>query len=187
MVVEDGSAPSYSADGKWLIYNANAGAVRADIWYTPLGQDPSPVALTQSTSNDFGAVFSTNGAFVAYGSWGLGRDNVFVQRFPGGEGKWQVSSSEGVRPRWNPRGGELFYVNHDRMMVARVVFEPSFSLGTPEVLFTIRRGLGYGGAVSYDVDPDGKRFVMVRSAGEEADLPGIVVVQNWFAEFAERP
>ena len=69
-------------------------------------------------------------------------------------------------------------------MAAPVQVEPSFSRGTPQLLF---EG-GYHQAVgrTYDVAPDG-RFVMVKEdAEDEAPSPVIVVVDNWFQELTER-
>ncbi|MND08066.1 hypothetical protein D3C83_304500 [compost metagenome] len=39
----------------------------------------------------------------------------------------------------------------------------------------------------YDISPDGKRFIMMRSAfraGESMRLPEIIFVENWAAELA---
>ena len=64
--------------------------------------------------------------------------------------------------------------------------------GTPQVLFDGRAAgirLGRG----YDVSPDGERFVAVQMAASEGEAqsepeePGIVVVENWFAEFKDKP
>ncbi len=62
--------------------------------------------------------------------------------------------------------------------------EPSFTPATPEVLFEgeyFRSGVGR----SYDVAPDGQRFLMI-TEGEVAEdtsaAPTIIVVQNWFEE-----
>ena len=42
-----------------------------------------------------------------------------------------------------------------------------------------------GGARStrtYDVSPDGQRFLMVKQLASQAAAPQIIVVQNWFEE-----
>jgi len=43
---------------------------------------------------------------------------VYVQSFPAGNGKWQVSTNGGVQPRWRRDGKELFYLGLDRKLMA---------------------------------------------------------------------
>jgi hypothetical protein len=35
---------------------------------------------------------------------------------------------------------------------------------------------------TYDVSPDGRRFLMIKQATNEATAPQIIVVQHWFEE-----
>ena len=65
---------------------------------------------------------------------------------------------------------------------APITATPSFSIGTPRKLFAGTFTLS-GGSRSYDVAPDGRRFIMVKP-GEQPPLPEsqIVVVQNWSEE-----
>ena len=43
-------------------------------------------------------------------------------------------------------------------------------------------------ARTYDVPPDGRRFLMVKDleAGSDAPPPQIILVQNWFEELKKR-
>jgi len=46
-----------------------------------------------------------------------------------------------------------------------------------------------GGARTYDVSPDGRRFLMIKNTGGSDQTPALqslVVVQNWFEEL-KRP
>jgi len=73
------------------------------------------------------------------------------------------------------------------MMATRVETEPSFSRRQPEELFDVT---GYvllsdEWANTYDVSPDGTRFLMIREfepAEEEDALRHIRVVRNWTEE-----
>ena len=78
---------------------------------------------------------------------------------------------------WNPRGGELFYLNRGRMMVVEVETEGGLILGKPRLLFE-RQPL----FELYDVTPDGPRFVMLEEM--EHDLPPtqLNLVLNWGEE-----
>ena len=122
---------------------------------------------------------SPDGRYVAYQFWDLGQDEVYVKRFPNGEGRWQVAPSGGRFPRWSRNGRELFYLKDDTLMAVGITSEPSLSVSPPRRLFSASFV-----ELGYDVALDGQRFVMIRPADqEEDDHPGIAVVQNWFAEF----
>jgi hypothetical protein len=58
-----------------------------------------------------------------------------------------------------------------------------FSTGSPELVLS-GEFLSYGARPSYDVSPDGQRFLVFMDAGEKEDLPKstIAVVTNWFEE-----
>ena len=70
-----------------------------------------------------------------------------------------------------------------QLMAARVRTGANFSLGSAEVLFDAR-DYGAGGSVgrSYDISPDGKRFLMVKEGGDETSATEFILVQNWFEE-----
>lgn len=53
--------------------------------------------------------FSPNGRWMAYRSNESGRDEVYVQSYPPGGGKWQISTEGGAQPMWRDDGNELFY------------------------------------------------------------------------------
>jgi len=67
--------------------------------------------------------------------------------------------------------------------------DPTFVPENPQELFELpnmRRGQGR----TYDVSPDGQRFLAVRLGGREGEAEGspleITVVQNWFEEVRQR-
>ncbi len=64
------------------------------------------------------------------------------------------------------------------MMVVGTKTEPTFTAGSPVVLFTGRYTSGI--AVNYDISPDGQRFLMVKE--DEGQPAQINVVLNWFEE-----
>lgn len=107
---------------------------------------------------------------------------ISVRPFPNVDaGHWTISTSGGTRPLWARSGRELFYLDGAGAMT-RVPIQttPTFSAGTPLKLFDTRyfnSGLGR----TYDVSPDGQRFLMIKAAGTE-QAPSIVVVLNWLEE-----
>jgi hypothetical protein len=47
--------------------------------------------------------------WIAYTSNLTGRNEIYVQPFPSGSGRYQISNSGGDWPRWRRNGKELFY------------------------------------------------------------------------------
>jgi len=135
--------------------------------------------LFQSQFNQIKGMISPDGRWIAYESNESGRQ-IYVRPFPNvEEGKWQISRDGGQEPIWAPRGQELFYRNGEAIMVVGIKTEPTFTVGSPVVLFTGRYAISLTG-VNYDISPDGQRFLMSKSAGGEQGQ--INVVLNWFEE-----
>ena len=81
---------------------------------------------------------------------------------------------------WAPDGKELFYRNGEKMMVVSIQTEPSFKPGDPRPLFAGDFN-NQDQWPSYDITPDGERFVMMKKV-ELEPLTQINVVLNWFEE-----
>jgi eukaryotic-like serine/threonine-protein kinase len=116
-----------------------------------------------------------------------------VAPFPGPGGKVLVSSGGGTRPRWARNGGELFYRNGGRMMAVDIQTTSAFRAGAPKLLFEGRYFEGPvfsaagGYSATYDVSPDGKRFLMLKpEASQDAGSGQLHVVVNWFEELRRR-
>jgi hypothetical protein len=69
-----------------------------------------------------------------------------------------------------------------------VATQPTFSVGTPRLLFERRyfaKQFPQMGS-TYDVSPDGQRFIMVKSSEQAQSATQINVVLNWFEELKRR-
>ena len=89
--------------------------------------------------------------------------------------------------RWGRNGQELFYRNGNQMMAVEVTTQPSFSAGTPRLLFDGQGRYRSGGQrADYDVSPDGQRFVMVQFVESEQSVSQINIVLNWSEELKQR-
>ncbi len=95
------------------------------------------------------------------------------------DGKWQISRDGGTAPVWHPQGQELFYRHGSALEVVSIKTEPTFTYGSPVVLFT---GNYFTDILNrqYDVAPDGQRFLMIKQ--EQTGEAQINVVLNWFEE-----
>jgi hypothetical protein len=134
--------------------------------------------------------FSPDGRWVAYSSDESKHGfEVYVQSFPLGAGKFQVSSNGGGMPRWRRDGKDLFYVAADGMMMAvNVKTAPTFESEVPHALFDPQIT---GGAIStfrYDLTPDGQRFLVNATPPAESKSPEpITVLVNWEAGLSKCP
>jgi dipeptidyl aminopeptidase/acylaminoacyl peptidase len=158
------------------------------IWYLKLDEDRSPgepVLVIDPAGDESEPVVSPDGKWLAYSGDETGRSEIYLVRFPSGDGKWQVSTEGGGAAHWSPDGTELFYVNFDGFLVAaKIAAGPRPVLGAPEVLFG---GLdfGLGGELLFSVGNQGERLLVVRNVEKGQQNPKIMLVQNWYAEFSE--
>ena len=172
---------SWSPDGQTLAFVEVNPATGADIWVWPGEGDPVPV-MTSDAEERF-AQFSPGGRWLAYGSDETGRDEVYVQAYPGPGRRVPISTDGGTEPLWSADGRELFYRNGDRMMVVVVETQPGFKADTPRVLFEGRYS-SYEPGLTYGVSPDGQGFLMMQAA--EHSRLSLNIVQNWHQELLER-
>jgi hypothetical protein len=150
------------------------------------------VTLVETPLEERNGAISPDGRWLAYEAEGSSRSgelDVYVRPFPDVDrGVWQVTRGGGTFPLWARSGRELFYVktNGTMMSVPVETTVATWRAGTPIELFRgpyFIRGDGSLGR-NYDVAPDGRRFLMLKSDPTEADrdLPHFVVVQNWGTE-----
>ncbi len=98
-----------------------------------------------------------------------------------------VSSGGGSAPAWSRTGRELFYLAGDgaalQMTVVAVPDLPSgapFDFGDPKILFPYS-GANRNGR-TYDVSPDGQRFVVAVPGGDDGTRPAINIITDWFTD-----
>ena len=178
-------AHSWSPDGRALAYYVHAEPESRDIWILPMEGDRTPVPYLTTPFNERSPSFSPDGRFIAYVSDASGRDEVYVQLYPGPGPREVISTNGGHQPVWSRDGKELFYRDGDRMMAVAVQMKPEFRAGVPELLFEGRflSERPSSGSQSYDVSLDGRRFLMVQSADRATEF---YVVLNWFEELEAR-
>ncbi|HEY5619188.1 MAG TPA: hypothetical protein VIK60_14705 [Vicinamibacterales bacterium] len=97
-----------------------------------------------------------------------------------------MSTTGGTRPMWARSGEELFYMGLDGALM-RVPIETRgamWNAGTPMKLLEPRYfGTGSNPGRTFDISPDGQRFLMIKQGTvDQTAPPQIVVVQNWLEE-----
>jgi serine/threonine-protein kinase len=176
---------SWSPDGQLFAFTEANPVTRDDLWVLSMDGDRKAQPVLRTPFNEGRPKFSPDGRWLAYISEESGRDEVYVQPYPGPGGKWQISTEGGNEIVW-ARNGELFYRNGDQMMAVETTTQPTFSAGRPRLLFEGQYVIGGGGGAGYDVSPDGQRFLMIQSRESAGGPSQIQVVLNWFEELKRR-
>jgi len=175
---------SWSPDGQFIVYGQINNETAADLLAVPVNGDRKPFIVVQTPATENQGQFSPDGHWLAYTSNESGQSEIYVIPFPptAGGGKWLVSRGGGVQARWNRNGKELFYISNDsQMMSVEVNTRSVFQSGTPHPLFQtdiVDTGIR-NGPISWDVAPDGNRFLIITPSS--SDTPSLTVVLNWRA------
>ena len=176
---------SWTRDGKSIIFQRSFHPQTGwDVMMLSLGGDHKLQPLLNSPANEFRGELSPDGRWLAYVSTEAGPPGVFVRAFQGPQRKWRISPA-GISagdPLWSPDGKELFYrdLYAEKVVAVDVETGDEFAAGTPRVLFDdcYFEHIAYGR--TYDITPDGGRFVMVKEMNPPPRR--IAVVLNWFEE-----
>ena len=171
----------WSQDGRLIAFAAIDAKSKTgwDLWVFSVS-DRKVTSFLSTSFAETGPQFSPDGRWMAYESDESGKQEVYVQPFPGPGGKWQISTAGGTQPVWSRNGKEIFYIAADnKLMAVEVKADPGFEAGTPHALFETH--LKAAAWRRYDVSPDGSRFLLNTTSGEERSNP-ITVVLNWTVE-----
>ena len=168
-----------SRDGRYLVYASTDAA--PVLYVLPLFGDRKPIAYLSGPSSGPGQI-SPDGRWISYVSLESGPPEVYVAPRSDSARKVRISPAGGSAPRWRGDGRELFYLSTDSRLVAVAVDGRGeiFKVGAVEPLFGVRPG---GGRYTYDVAPDGQRFLFsAQPVEDEPTATPITVVLNWTAD-----
>ena len=175
------AASDWSRDGRFILFDQFGAKTRNDIWSLQLADRKAAVVVRTPFLEGL-AQFSPDGRWIAYTSdesGQFGRGDVYVQAFAGTGPRTRVSRAGGLSPRWRSDGKELFFVQDGRtLMAVEVKAGETFAAGEPKPLFSTSLKRTFPG--TYDVTPDGQRFLVNVISGDETSAP-ITLVQNWAA------
>ena len=158
-----GALPSdFTPDGSTVIYD---GASGADGKYQISAQSIAGAGRTREVTEGpffkLSGVVSPDGRWLAYAAVEGGQSNVYVEPYPDGEGRWKVSTFQGVEPRFSPDGTALFYRIDSVLYRAEIDTSRGFSAGRPEPW--LDRVASGGRLSSYGFSPDGSRVLTFRA------------------------
>ena len=172
---------SWSPDGRFITVSMQSNETGFDIAVVDVEKrELRPVIETRY--QDLAASFSPDGRWLVYQSDESGVYEVYVQRFPGPGGKWQVSTAGGRSPRVSSDGSEIFFRAGDKLMAAPVRTEDDrFLVGNPVELLDVPEFFP-----AFAVAPDAGHFILSRAAGEEGafNRNHVNLIFDWFRDTA---
>jgi len=182
---------SFTPSGSVVLFQG--GSLNWDIFSLDATGDGTPQAVLATPALEVQPVLSPDGRWLAYTSDESGQLEVNVRPFPGPGGAIQASLTGGTDPIWHPTGRELFYRETPRLnepsrriLSVPMSTEADFSIGRPRLVvetdFDSTSQIAWH---SYDIFPDGERFVMVRPPEESGLAPRLVFAPNWIDEIEQ--
>jgi serine/threonine-protein kinase len=190
------SSPALSYTGEWLkdgsamvttATNVRQDPRRADSGQVITGSDaaiirnggkgPLEPLVASRFEEDFVGV-SPDGRWISFVSDQSGREEVYVRDIRGEHDQVLVSLEGGSEPVWSPDGRELYYRETKQenpfLVAARITTTPALGVTARKRLFPIGDIVSTSPHANYDISPDGKTFVMVRSS----PAARVMVIQN---------
>jgi serine/threonine-protein kinase len=197
----DGGYPgAWTLDDRTLVYAMPNPGTGLDILTLTVNGTAEVTPLLQTSFQESSPSLSPDGRWLAYVSDASGQSELYVQRYPEGGRRWQISAGGGGTPRWSRDGRELYYWKGGRMMQVSVnadggEFSPGQERALPQPEFSA--------LVDWDISPDGEGFVVVGRLATmvtadnatvtnaspnrvEARVPEIRVVTDWFEELRDK-
>jgi Tol biopolymer transport system component len=182
---------SITPDGSRVVLTEAFSQTGTDIMTMAVDGKGGTEPLIRTPFPEGNADVSPDGRWVVYQSNESGQPLVYVRPFPNANaGKWQISTSAGIKPFWSKTGREVFYsdVNSRTLMAVSVQTTPTFSQGTPvKVLDALFFDSGPGRNI--DVSRDGQKFLIVKDPRVERQTSApssMVLVVNWIEELKAR-
>jgi eukaryotic-like serine/threonine-protein kinase len=175
-----GTVVSWMRDRQYVLLRRENPKTNADLVAVAM-RDQKEHVVAQSPYDELEGQFSPDGKWVAFVSTDSGRPEVFLQSFPDGRSRTQISTAGGTQVRWSADGKEIFYLAPDGtlMAVSVALSGASPDVKLPVALFQTYLATGtnvVGNKPQYAVSRDG-RFLL-NTAVESPSAP-IVVSINW--------
>jgi Tol biopolymer transport system component len=160
----------------------------ADVMMLTLDKGRRVHPVVQTPQPEQHGVISPNGQWLAYASFD-GASQIFVRPYPNvNDAITQVSTTGGSQPQWASNGRELFYLSLDGSLMSVPVVpgqtwnaQAPVTVIDPDVFRDVSISLR-----TYDVSPDGQRFLVIKDAPGQSTTPNspqVIVVQNWMEEW----
>jgi Tol biopolymer transport system component len=166
----------WSRDGRYILLGSDGVTrTKGDLWVLPLSVDQKPFPFLKTEFVEENARFSPDGKWVVYDTDEPGSVEVYVRPFPGPGPASRISTAGGYFPLWTSGGRQITYVRDDnRVIAADLRFRGnSVEVTSSREMFTMPTFFQ-----SYDISPDGSKFVVGRWL-ESGESTPVTLVLNW--------
>ena len=167
-------------DGKTVVFQVDSGV--SQIGFRAVAGDTTIHLLTAPSFAEDRARVSPDGRWIVFQSLEAGSDQVVARPFPGPGRRVRISIGGGMEPLWSPDGKRIFYRQGASVIAAAVSTTPTLLVTSRTKVLEGEFVAGISPHANYDVTPNGKELVMLKSIGE----PYVIVVHNWGKELRER-
>jgi Tol biopolymer transport system component len=165
----------WTPDGKSLVYDSQKQETGFDLWVLPLQRNAQPKLYLETPFLEFGGSVSPDGRWLGYISNESGRTEAYVQPFPDGGARYQVTKDGGYFAKWLDEGRKVVFVSNsspDSFQVADVIPGGTFRLGPAHAVALPSN------PIWWNVANDGKRVLALMPSG--VPVPNaITVVLHW--------
>jgi Tol biopolymer transport system component len=160
------------SDQQWIIATESRPDTRSDIVLIPADGAGDIRVYAQSPFNETQGVVSPDGRWLAYASDESGRFEIYVDTFTTPGRRARLTVGGGGEPRWGRDGRQLFFRRGSELHVVR----PALNAAVPEALSSERLFDAGTEIRSFDVTPDGQRFLLNVPAADSVPKPMTVLV-----------
>jgi len=180
--VNDLIVQDLSDDGRWLLFSDLSEERGWDLYIADLeSEERIPEVWLSSAGADDYARFSPDGAWIAYSNAESGEHEVYLRPRDTARQteRYQISVQGGHEPKWQRDGRELFYRDErGKFFVVAIDLDADpIEIGIPEGMFLVRTPVVQFERDTYDVSPDGRRFLINATTGDDDGV--IHVISGW--------
>ena len=170
-----------------LLFTAQIPGRGWDLFVVKADSGSVPVPYLQSPANEDQPSISPDRRLITFRSNETGENQIWMRDFPVPQGKWNLSRGPGNAPRWSPDGRFVYFWRGaqplDSLFRVRIDRVPTTVVQAPELVIA----MDADGLASWDLHPDGRRFITTVPAAAAASSGGAqgvryLILQNWFGE-----
>ena len=174
-------------DDTLLVFVAEVPGRGRDVFVIRADSGSAPVPYLQTPANEDQPRISPDRKLISFVSDETGQSQVWMRDFPVPQGKWNLSRGRGSAPRWSPDGRFVYFWRGaqplDSLFRVRIDRAPSTVVQAPELVVA----MDVDGLASWDLHPDGRRFIVNAPTAVGASSSGAqgvryLILQNWFGE-----
>jgi Tol biopolymer transport system component len=165
---------SWAPHSSVFLYSASSGPQTGrDLFVSSIVDRKDTLFLTGPQNQSHG-YFSPDGRWVVYQSDEGSKMDLYVEPYPKTADKFQITRDGGQYPVWSPDGKEVFFVNGGMLYSVAIQTKPTVTFANPVKLAVAGfvQSEDVQGQRNYDIMPDGKQFIMILPAGQDAEDSG---------------